>query len=72
MMLCLVLALITPAAFAKDKEAEAAKDSAKAAAAKNKADKQVEKGHTIRAGRAAKKAEKAQEKADKAAAEAGK
>jgi hypothetical protein len=51
-------------AFATD-AADVAKADAKAAAAKNKADKQVAKGHTLRAGRAAKKAAKAEEKAEK-------
>jgi hypothetical protein len=45
-------------AFAGDLQ----KDEAKAAADTNKANSQVAKGHSLRAGRAAKKAEKAQEK----------
>jgi hypothetical protein len=52
-------------AFAKDAAADLQKDEAKAASDRNKVNKQVAKGHTFRAGRAAKKAEKAEEKVDK-------
>jgi len=48
-------------AFAGDLQ----KDEAKAAADTNKANSQVAKGHSLRAGRAAKKAEKAEEKVNK-------
>ena len=64
-MLYAVLALtslftVTPA-FSGDLQ----KDEAKAAAETNKANSQVAKGHSLRAGRAAKKAEKAEEKVNK-------
>jgi hypothetical protein len=52
-------------AFAKDAAADLQKDEAKAASEQNKANSQVAKGHSVRAGRAAKKAEKAQEKVEK-------
>jgi hypothetical protein len=45
--------------------ADLQKDEAKAAADTNKANSQVAKGHSLRAGRAAKKAEKAQGKVNK-------
>jgi hypothetical protein len=48
---------------AKDDAADVQKNEAKAAAETNKANADVAKGHSFRAGRAAKKAAKAQEKA---------
>lgn len=51
-------------ATAKDIAADEAKQQAKAAADNEKAQKEVSKGHSFRAGRAAKKAEKAEKKAE--------
>jgi hypothetical protein len=59
------LLAFAPSVSAKDAQADAAKDAAKAQALENKAKKQEEKGHAFRAGRAAKKAAKAQEKLQK-------
>ncbi|CAN5641995.1 hypothetical protein BH10CYA1_BH10CYA1_13900 [soil metagenome] len=65
-VLCSMLGMLgaTYPAVAKDLAADEAKQQARAAADKEKAEKQVSKGHAFRAGRAAKKAEKAAKKAD--------
>jgi hypothetical protein len=53
-----------------DPAADAAKNSAKAAAETNQANQDVAKGHPFRAGRAARKAQRDQERAAKDAAKA--
>ena len=58
-------------AFSKDAAADEAKNEAKAASETNKANEEVTKGHSFRAGRAAKKAEKANEKVAKDHAKTG-
>ncbi len=68
-ILCSLLGLIgtsamnTYPATAKDVAADEAKQEARAASETNKANNAVSKGHSFRAGRAAKKAEKAQKNA---------
>ncbi|MBS1956409.1 MAG: hypothetical protein JST89_19640 [Cyanobacteria bacterium SZAS-4] len=66
-VLCFTLSMFATPAYpvvAKDLAADEAKQQAKAAADNEKAQKEVSKGHSFRAGRAAKKAEKAEKKAE--------